>query len=132
MSETNLTTTITSEEYKILLLNQGNALRLAESVAADWLASTGFSFSKPSAATLEALRRFDHELYFETEKKVKEAEEAEEAKRLERMNDPNASDRFRPWTAPGAPLRDMEIKIGDIPGSDPQITCETDTKGETT
>ena len=131
MSEnTNLTTTITSEEYKVLLWNQDNALQLAEAVAADWLASTGFSFNKPSDATLKALKRFDHELYFETEKKVKEAEEAEEAKRLDRMNDPNVSDRFRPWTTTGAPLREMEIKIGDNPGSDPQITCET--KGETT
>ena len=124
MSEnTNLTTTITSEEYKILLWNQGNALRLAEAIAADWLASTRFSFNKPSDATLEALRRFDHELYFETEKKVEEAE-AKMNKTISKAADRiiNPALPYLTPDGPGVPI--PEILIGDSPGSDPQITCE--------
>ena len=41
MEETKLTTTITSEEYARLLYLIGQADRLAEAVAADWLASVG-------------------------------------------------------------------------------------------
>ena len=128
MSEnTNLTTTITSEEYKVLLWNIGNAAHLAEAVAADWLESVRFGFNKPSDATLEALKRFDHELYFDTKKKVEEAE----AKAAETIK--NAADRLAgtephlyPYLSPdgpGVPLR--EIKIRDNPGADPQITCES-------
>lgn len=71
---TNLTTTITSEEYARLLFHIGKADRLAEAVAADWLASVGFSLNKPSDATLEALRRFDLSLHTRTARKVIEAE----------------------------------------------------------
>lgn len=84
---TNLTTTITSEEYARLLWRIGQADRLAEAVAADWLASTGFSFNKPSDATLEALRRYDDFLYCETEEKVKEAEEKNVADRIDKQPD---------------------------------------------
>lgn len=129
MSEnTNLTTTITSEEYKQIIYRLNDADRLAETVAADWLASVGFGFNKPSDATLEALKRFDHELYFDTKKKVEEAE----AKAAEIIN--KAVDRLEkaephvcPYLSPdgpGVPLR--EIKIGDNPGADPQITCKAD------
>lgn len=116
MSETNLTTTITSEEYKFMIWNHGSALRLAEAVCADWLESIPFGFNKPSDATLAALRNFDSDLYFETERKVRDAEAAEEAKRRERMNAP---------TMPAA-----EPGIG-WPYKGIEITCESGGDGGT-
>lgn len=104
---TNLTTTITSEEYAQLLWRIGQADRLAEAVAADWFASTGFGFNKPSDATLEALRRYDDILHHETEKKIEEAEAAR--KNVE-----------PPITTDDNPLR---IEVGDRPDLEPKITC---------
>ena len=121
---TNLTTTITSEEYARLLYLIGQANRLAEAVAADWLASVGFSLNKPSDATLEALRRFDPSLHRETEKKVTEAEaKNEESSR-------NAADIFgnlcrdpaQHLTPDGNPLR---VEVGDRPDLEPKITCDS-------
>ena len=128
--DTVLTTTITSEEFERLLYRLHKAENLAGAVAADWMESTGFSFNKPSDATLEALKHFDHDLYFETEKKVKEAK-AENAGGINRAigRPEKAEPHVYPYISPdspGVPLR--EIRIGDYPGSDPQITCET--KGE--
>lgn len=119
---TNLTTTITSEEYAHLLWHIGQADRLAEAVAADWLQSTGFGFNKPSDATLEALRKYDDILHYETKKKVEETEakNAESVKRAaERFDKP-----ILPYLAPDAPGVPLEIKIGDDPAHEPQITCE--------
>ena len=107
MSEnTNLTTTITSEEYKYMIWNHGNALRLAEAVCADWLESTSFGFNKPSDATLAALRNFASDLYFETEQKVRDAAAAAEAERRERMNAPTMP---AAEPTPGWPYKGIEI-----------------------
>lgn len=121
---TNLTTTITSEEYAQLLWRIGQADRLAEAVAADWLASTGFSFSKPSDATLEALRRYDSILHHETEEKVREAE-AKNAEANKEANDilrKFARDPVQHLTPDDNPLR---IEVGDRPDLEPKITCDS-------
>lgn len=134
MEETKLTTTITSEEYARLLCVIGRADRLAETVAADWLASTGASFNKPSGATLEALRRYDEFLHHETEEKVKEAEEknAEPARkaadRLAKQpaipvlfpDCPGVS--ISPITPDDNPLRS---EVGGSPDLEPKITCDS-------
>lgn len=132
---TNLTTTITSEEYARLLCLIGQADRLAEAVAADWLASTGFSFNKPSDATLEALRRYDDFLHHETEEKVKEAEE--KVKKAEEKNVADLIDKqpvlpFLTPDGPGVPIRPitpddnpLRIEVGDRPDLDPKITCDS-------
>lgn len=117
---TNLTTTITSEEYAHLLWRIGQADRLAEAVAADWLASTGFSFSKPSDATLEALRRYDISLHTRTAKKVIEAEgkieeTARKADDVLKKSTPN-------YTQDNNPLR---VEVGDRPDLEPKITCNS-------
>lgn len=109
MAETNLTTTITSEEYKYMIWNHGNALRLAEAVCADWLESTSFGFNKPSDATLAALRNFASDLYFETEQKVRDAAAAAEAERRERMNAPTYPCQPYPPTDPGVLKKAIEI-----------------------
>lgn len=121
---TNLTTTITSEEYAHLLWRIGQADRLAEAVAADWLASTGFSLNKPSDATLEALRRYDVVLHRETEKKVKEAEEKNEEASRE-AHDVLEKTPVLPYpyhTPDDNPLR---IEVGDRPDLEPKITCDS-------
>lgn len=116
---TNLTTTITSEEYAHLLWRIGNADRLAEAVAADWLESAGFSFNKPSDATLEALRRYDVDLYDETKRKFEEAEEknAESVKRAyecyERIHGPIQS------LHPDSPGVTLKIETGNDPDHAP-------------
>lgn len=119
----NLTTTITSEEYRNLLWRIGQADRLAEAVAADWLASTGFSFNKPSDATLEALRMYDEFLYCETEKNVAEAEaknEEDKRKLLECFYD-----------QPVAPIsttdkdNQIRVEVVDLPDLEPKITCDS-------
>lgn len=120
---TNLTTTITSEEYAHLLWRIGQADRLAEAVAADWLASTGFSFNKPSDATLEALRRYDDFLHHETKEKVKEAEDKNaeaQRKALERFYD-------QPVAPIATPDKDnpLRIEVGDRPDLEPKITCDS-------
>jgi hypothetical protein len=122
---TNLTTTITSEEYARLLYKIGQADRLAEAVAADWLASTGFSFNKPSDATLEALRRYDGILHHETEEKVNAAEEKNVADLIDKQ--PTIPVLFpdcpgvpsSPITPDDNPLR---IEVGDRFYLDPKIT----------
>ena len=125
---TNLTTTITSEEYAHLLRRIGQADRLAEAVAADWLASTGFSFNKPSDATLEALRRYDGILHHETEEKVREAE----AKNVADLIDKQPVLPFLTPDGPGVPIRPitpddnpLRIEVGDRPDLDPKITCDS-------
>ena len=125
---TNLTTTITSEEYARLLYAIGQADRLAEAVAADWLASTGFSFSKPSDATLEALRRYDGILHRETEEKVKKAEE----KNVADLVDKQPVLPFLTPDGPGVPIRPitpddnpLRIEVGDRPDLEPKITCDS-------
>lgn len=121
---TNLTTTITSEEYAQLLWRIGQADRLAEAVAADWLASTGFSFSKPSDATLEALRRYDGILHHETEEKVREAEakNAETARKAADLLEQTPVLPYPYHTPDDNPLR---IEVGDRPDLDPKITCDS-------
>ena len=116
MEETKLTTTITSEEYARLIWRIGQANRLAEAVAADWLASTGCSFNKPSEATLNALRRYDEFLHRETEEKVKEAKE----KNAETVRE--ARDPVQYFTPDDNPLR---IEVGDRPDLEPKITCDS-------
>lgn len=131
---TNLTTTITSEEYARLLIRLGRADRLAEAVAADWLASTCFSFSKPSEATLDALRRYDAFLHCATERKVKDAE----AKNMETIR--KADDRidkqpvlpFLNPDGPGVPIspitpddNPLRVDVGDRPDLEPKITCDS-------
>ena len=123
MAETNLTTTITSEDYANLLWKVMKADQLAEAVAADWLSSTQFAFIKPGDATLNALRRYDEHLYEETKKKREEAE-AKAAEAIKKAADRiiNPALPYLTQDGPGIPIQ--EIKIGDDPGSDPQITCE--------
>ncbi len=121
MTETNLTTTITSLEYKTLLFELADANRLAGAVAADWLASASFGLNKPSDTTLEALRDFDRELYYETKQKVEEAESARKnaadpGETLPGYGNPIPA--IIPDTSPGWPYKGIEI------------TCETE--GETT
>lgn len=126
--ETKLTTTITSEEYARILTCIGRADRLAEAVAADWLASTGFSFNKPSDATLEALRKYDEFLYRETEEKVKEAEEKNVADLIGKqsilpfLTPDGPGVPIRPITPDDNPLR---IEVGDRPDLEPKITCDS-------
>lgn len=124
MEETKLTTTITSEEYAKLLYKIGQADRLAEAVAADWLASTGFSFNKPSDATLEALRRYDGFLHRETEEKVKEAEakNAETARKAADLLEQTPVLPYPYLTPDDNPLR---IEVGDRPDPEPKITCDS-------
>ena len=115
MEETKLTTTITSEEYKMLLFKLADANRLAGAVATDWFSSVGFSFNMPSNATLDALRLYDPLLYEKTKQKVDEIEAARK----------NAE----PPSAPAAPI----IQPGDAPGWPYQgIEITRETKGETT
>lgn len=125
---TNLTTTITSEEYAHLLWRIGQADRLAEAVAADWLASTGFSFNKPSGATLEALRKYDVVLCRETEEKVREAE----AKNVADLIDKQPVLPFLTPDGPGVPIKPitpdnnpLRIEVGDRPDLEPKITCDS-------
>ena len=120
---TNLTTTITSEEYAHLLWRIGRADRLAEAVAADWLESAGFAFNKPSDATLEALRKYNDILHYETKKKVEEAE-AKNAEAQRKLREALNDQPVYPITTPDKdnPLR---IEVGDRPDLTPQITCET-------
>lgn len=131
---TNLTTTITSEEYARLLICIGRADRLAEAVAADWLASTGLSFNKPSDATLEALRRYDDILHHETEKKVEEAEDknAEIVRKAADRIDKQPVLPFLNPDGPGVPIspitpddNPLRIEVGDRPDLEPKITCDS-------
>ena len=125
---TNLTTTITSEEYAHLLRRIGQADRLAEAVAADWLASTGFSLNKPSDATLESLRKYDVLLHRETEEKVKKAEE----KNVTDLIDKQPVLPFLTPDGPGVPINPitpddnpLRIDVGDSPDLEPKITCDS-------
>lgn len=121
---TNLTTTITSEEYARLLWRIGQADRLADAVAADWLASTGFSFSKPSDATLDAMRKYDAVLHRETEEKVKEAEAKNEetARKAADLLEQTPVLPYPYHTPYDNPLR---IEVGDRPDLEPKITCDS-------
>ena len=131
---TNLTTTITSAEYARLLTIIGRADRLAEAVAADWLASTGFPFSKPSDATLEALRRYDGFIHCTTEEKVKDAEAKNEetirkaTDRIDKrpdlpfLNPDGSIVPISPITPDDNPLR---IEVGGRPDLEPKITCDS-------
>ena len=124
MSEnTNLTTTITSEEYRQLLTRLHQADNLARAVAADWLESTGFGFNKPGDKTLDALFRYDRLLYRDTRGEVEKAEDKKAetiSKAADRIINPALP--YLTPDGPGVPI--PEILIGDSPGSDPQITCE--------
>ena len=131
---TNLTTTITSEEYARLLICIGRADRLAEAVAADWLASTGLSFNKPSDATLEALRRYDGFLHCTTARKVKEAEDknAEIVRKAADRIDKQPVLPFLNPDGPGVPIspitpddNPLRIEVGDRPDLEPKITCDS-------
>lgn len=131
---TNLTTTITSAEYARLLTIIGRADRLAEAVAADWLASTGFPFSKPSEATLEALRRYDGFLHCTTERKVKEAEDknAEIVRKAADRIDKQPVLPFLNPDGPGVPIspitpddNPLRVDVGDRPDLEPKITCDS-------
>lgn len=121
MAETNLTTTITSEEYKMLIWNGEKAHRLAQMVAADWLDSTDIGFNEPSKATKAALQEFDPFLYLETKRKVEEAEAARKNAANPGETIPGSGNPIPviiPDTTPGWPYQGVEI------------TCEA--KGETT
>lgn len=122
--ETKLTTTITSEEYARLLFHIGQANRLAEAVAADWLASVGFSLNKPSDATLVALRRFDLSLHTRTARKVAEAEAKNEetARKAADILGNFTRDPVQHLTPDENPLR---IEVGDRPDLEPKITCDS-------
>lgn len=131
---TNLTTTITSAEYARLLTIIGRADRLAEAVAADWLASTVLSFNKPSDATLEALRRYDGFLHCTTERKVKEAEDknAEIVRKAADRIDKQPVLPFLNPDGPGVPIspippddNPLRIEVGDRPDLEPKITCDS-------
>lgn len=131
---TNLTTTITSAEYARLLICIGRADRLAEAVAADWLASTDFPFSKPSDATLEALRRYDGFLHCTTERKVKEAEDknAEIVRKAADRIDKQPVLPFLNPDGPGVPIspitpddNPLRVDVGDRPDPEPKITCDS-------
>ena len=131
---TNLTTTITSEEYARLLIFLGRADRLAEAVAADWLASTGLLFNKPSDATLEALRRYDEFLHCTTERKVKDAEDknAEIVRKAADRIDKQPVLPFLNPDGPGVPIspitpddNPLRIEVGDRPDLEPKITCDS-------
>ena len=131
---TNLTTTITSEEYARLLIFLGRADRLAEAVAADWLASTGLLFNKPSDATLEALRRYDEFLHCTTERKVKDAEDknAEIVRKAADRIDKQPVLPFLNPDGPGVPIspitpddNPLRIDVGDRPDLEPKITCDS-------
>lgn len=131
---TNLTTTITSEEYARLLIRIGQADRLAEAVAADWLASTGFSLNKPSDATMDALRRYDGFLYCATERKVYAAEDenAKIARKAADRIDKNPDLPFLNPDGPGVPVgpitpddNPIRIEVVDRPDLEPKITCDS-------
>ena len=117
MAETNLTTTITSEEYKMLIWNGEKAHRLAQMVASDWLDSaTNFGFNEPSKETKAALQELDPFLYSETKRKVEEAEAA-------RMNAANPGE-----TIPGSGNPIPAIIRDPTPGwpcKGVEITCDT-------
>ena len=126
-NNTNLTTTITSEEYRALLWRASTAINLAEAVAADWLATTDYGFNKPSDATLKALRDFDHELFFGTERAIREAERKEAEKRKET---PPIHGEIKPGKGNSVPAYIPSYEMPFVPPIGPNdvpqitITCE--------
>ncbi len=118
---TNLTTTITSDSYAILLHRSFLAGNLAERVAQDWIKSAEFGFNEPSEETKKALMDLDRTLYEEalTEYETRKAAAAARAEEWKRHGTQPL-----PYLAPDSPGVPLEIKIGDDPAHAPQITCE--------
>ena len=115
-NETNLTTTIPSEEYRDLLCLNMAAYRLAESVAKDWVGSVeGYRFNEPSEATLEALQSFDPMIYRATADEI-ERIKAERTKPKPPVPDTTPYTTETPYVAPTVP------STGSGPNDVPQLT----------
>lgn len=116
---------VPKKQYDKLIRSAIYCRNFAEIAADDWVKETERGYGGTSDAMKTTLRLYDRELFVRANSRVCDLKEEEKANR----GDPETESPFTPnypypWTTtPGVPI--LGIKIGDNPGSDPQITCET-------
>lgn len=117
--------TISKAEYDSKTMKSTWLTILCDTLVRDWIDGERRYYCGISESVKNLLKAFDPGRYAEAEKKVAEVLERQSMNKAAELLRGAVPDIFprRSTDNPGVPVQ--EIKIGDNPGSDPQITCET-------